>query len=167
MGDEAPTDAELVHAYRARNLPSWLLLQTARAKHDGGPTFRVRNAIRKLEKTDTYPACRCACSLPVEPPEAPEAPQNGGTGGNGPSTEREGKPFPWKALHFAHFIGELNKQLEVPVLESVEAFETMADNRHVAQMSCVLPAPLALVLYQRDPDFIADWFTWREQIANG
>ena len=69
--------------------------------------------------------------------------------------------------HFAHFIGELNKQLEVPVLESVEAFENMADNRHVAQMSCVLPAPLAVVLYQRDPDFIADWFTWREQIANG
>jgi hypothetical protein len=34
-------------------------------------------------------------------------------------------------------------------------------------MSCVIPAPLALVLYQRDPDFIADWFTWREQIANG
>ena len=64
--------------------------------------------------------------------------------------------------HFAHFIGELNKQLEVPVLESVEAFENMADNRHVAQMSCVLPAPLALVLYQRDPDFIADWFTWQE-----
>ena len=110
MGDEAPTDAELVHAYRARNLPSWLLLQTARAKHDDVPTFRVRNAIRKLEKTDTYP---------------------------------------------------------VPVLESVEAFENMADNRHVAQMSCVLPAPLAVVLYQRDPDFIADWFTWQEQIANG
>jgi len=40
-----------------------------------------------------------APSLPVEAPEAPEAPQNGGTGGNGPSTEREGKPFPWKALH--------------------------------------------------------------------
>ena len=65
MGDEAPTAAELVHAYRARNLPSWLLLQTARAKHDDVPTFRVRNAIRKLETTDTYPACRCACSLPV------------------------------------------------------------------------------------------------------
>ncbi len=66
MGDEAPTDAELVHAYRARNLPSWLLLQTARAKHDDVPTFRVRNAIRKLEKTDTYPPCGCACSRPWE-----------------------------------------------------------------------------------------------------
>ena len=69
--------------------------------------------------------------------------------------------------HFAHFIGKLNKQLEVPVLESVDDFENMADNQHVAQMRCVIPAPLALVLYQRDPDFIADWFTWREQIANG
>jgi hypothetical protein len=42
-----------------------------------------------------------APSLPVEAPEAPEAPQNGGCGGNGPSTEREGKPFPWRALYKA------------------------------------------------------------------
>ena len=69
--------------------------------------------------------------------------------------------------HFAHFIGKLNKQLEEPVLNTVDDFENMADNQHVAQMSCVMPAPLALVLYQRDPDFIADWFTWQEQIANG
>jgi len=34
-------------------------------------------------------------------------------------------------------------------------------------MSCVIPAPLALVLYQRDPQLVADWYTWNEQSANG
>ncbi len=88
--------------------------------------------------------------------------------------------------HFGHFLEEVKKQLAVdgelvvdgeladkveallqPVLESVDDFENLANNQHVAQMRCVIPAPLALVLYQRDPDFIADWFTWQEQIANG
>ena len=67
--------------------------------------------------------------------------------------------------HVNHFLGVLNKQLEVPVLDSVEAFENMGDNRSIAEMSCVIPAPLAWVLYQHDPGFIADWFTWVEQIA--
>ena len=84
--------------------------------------------------------------------------------------------------HFNHFINELDKHLELaadhelvdkveallqPVLNSVDDFENMADNPLVAQISCVIPAPLALVLYQRDPQFIADWYTWREQTANG
>jgi hypothetical protein len=88
--------------------------------------------------------------------------------------------------HFAHFIGEVKKQLAVdgelvvdgelldkveallqPVLNSVDDFENMADNRLVAQMSCVIPAPLALVLYQRDPQLVADWYTWIEQSADG
>ena len=69
--------------------------------------------------------------------------------------------------HFNHFIGELNKQLDEPVLNSIDDFENMADNRHVAQMSCVIPAPLALVLYQRDPQLVADWYTWNEQSADG
>ena len=69
--------------------------------------------------------------------------------------------------HFNHFIKELNKQLDEPVLNSIDDFENMADNRHVAQMSCVIPAPLALVLYQRDPQLVADWYTWNEQSADG
>ena len=53
------------------------------------------------------------------------------------------------------------------MLENVDNFEDMADDRNINEMTCTMPAPLALVLYQRDPQFIADWFTWREQIANG
>lgn len=68
--------------------------------------------------------------------------------------------------HFAHFIGELNNQLDEPVLNTVNDFENLADNQHAAQMRCVIPAPLALVLYQRDPGFIADWYTWNKQSAN-
>ena len=69
--------------------------------------------------------------------------------------------------HFNHFIGELDKHLDHPVLKNVDDFEDMADDRNINEMSCVIPAPLALVLYQRDPQFIADWYTWREQTANG
>ena len=66
-----------------------------------------------------------APSLPVEAPEAPEAPQNGGTGGNGPSTEREGKPFPWRAVYKAlvKCLGELADQ--DPAMPEVEALAKM------------------------------------------
>ena len=72
--------------------------------------------------------------------------------------------------HFNHFlevINELDNHFQLWVLENVDNFEDMADDRNINEMTCTMPAPLALVLYQRDPQFIADWFTWREQIANG
>ncbi len=72
-----------------------------------------------------------APSLPVEPPLPPQGPQDGGCGGNGPPTEREGKPFPWKALHrsLTRRIGELVDQAarldwllnELKVLDSVHS----------------------------------------------
>jgi hypothetical protein len=43
-----PTDADLLDAYRARELLPWYELIEARAKYDNVPTFRARNAIKKL-----------------------------------------------------------------------------------------------------------------------
>ena len=75
-----------------------------------------------------------APSLPVEAPEAPEAPQNGGTGGNGPSTEREGKPFPWKALHksLTRRIGELVDQAaNLDILHELKVLDSVHSEFHV------------------------------------
>ena len=173
MGDEAPTDAELVRAKRpgkrgprgflggdpARRQELVDYCVSRRAESPPVPLRRVAVEVEERFELDRTPSPSTIQRL-VDSAAIPEEAEE---------QDHNDPPFPWKALHrsLTRRLGELNKQLEVPVLESVEAFENMADNRHVAQMSCVLPAPLALVLYQRDPDFIGDWFTWREQIANG
>ena len=75
-----------------------------------------------------------APSLPVEAPEAPEAPQTGGTGGNGPSTEREGKPFPWEALHKAltRRLGELVDQAaHLDILHELKVLDRVHSDFHV------------------------------------
>ena len=85
-----------------------------------------------------------APSVPVEAPEAPEAPQTGGTGGNGPSTwftwreqiakEREGKPFPWEALHKAltRRLGELVDQAaHLDILHELKVLDRVHSDFHV------------------------------------
>jgi hypothetical protein len=69
--------------------------------------------------------------------------------------------------HVNHFLDQAAKELAIPTLGSVDEFEDLADRRDVATLPCLMPAPLALVLYHRDPQMVADWFTWTEQIANG
>ena len=75
-----------------------------------------------------------APSLPVEPPLPPQGPQDGGCGGNGPPTEREGKPFPWKALHrsLTRRIGVLVDQAaHLDILHELKVLDRVHSDFHV------------------------------------